>query len=226
MALPILAGLGATLVSAAAVVSDTSTDINLNQDAALDDLDMKQGGGVLLSTSKIRYPVYGNLISQFSPVAVPLQRSTQDVTEVYQDFSRAIVESSNQQVGYLFRDRLGHAPRATADQSAPLVELPTVTSQFSQDTTGIINNYPLTYYNWAAPLPGTGILQPFMEPSFARAGYSTENQMPRRDWPLNPYNMSSNPWGPGGSLIDLWNQLTNPVSKKPPKSVVLQTPAQ
>lgn len=229
MALPLLAVGGGTALLAASTMqtSDQGNAQEYSQNAEVNKLDVNQGG-ILLSTSKIRYPAYGNLLSQFYPLSVPVQKSTHNLNRIYKQYADDLTLSSNQEVGYLFRDRLGFAPRATADQSFLLVELPTQTSQFTPDTTRVVNRYPLTYFNWAKPFDGTGNLQPYMEKPFSRSGSSSENLMPRKRWPYDVYLESSNPWGPGGRLLDLWSKVQRDMAGTsagtPPRSVVLQPP--
>lgn len=228
MALPVLAvGGGAALLAASTMqTSDQGNASDYTQNSDVSNLDVKQGG-ILLSTTKVHYPAYGNLISQFYPISVPVQKSTHNLNKVYREYASDLSLASNQEVAYLFRDRLGFAPRSTADQSFLLVELPSPDSRFVADKNNVLNRYPLTYFNWSSGGDGK-VFQPYMEKPFSRAGTSSENLMPRKRWPYDSYLESSNPWGPGGRLLDLWSKVQTDMAGTgagtPPRPVVLQPP--
>ena len=182
-------------------------------------------GALPMSLIRSKFAGYGNIPGSFYPYAVPPTNSTQNLNEIFKNANANIANTATKEALYLVRPVLGGVPLSNAEQAISIVQLPTRSSYFAPDVDREINNYPLTYFDYATF--DTSELIPMMSPSMSASGASSE--ILKANVPVNnPFTTYENPWGPGGVLLDLWNTarqyLYGTSDGSLPQPIIFQTP--
>lgn len=211
----------AMIIGGTSILAAIAADPEENPKIVQKDQTNLREGGIPYSLIHSVTANYGNITSSFSPYSRPPRNSTQNLNEIFATATANICNTNTENTIYQLREDLGSIPISTAEQSISAVSLPTRASYFTSDTRQLINQYPLTYFEYASN--DTSSLMPMFSDSMSKSGISSEMMKPNT--PIyDPIMIYSDPWGPGGALLDLWHWIQRDIigTEVPPRSTIIQ----
>lgn len=150
--------------------------------------------GITYGLNKPHTLAWSNLNEAYKPRSAPMQRSTSDLVDIFEDQAEISAYLEATGAAFYFDERQGSIPVATSQQSNPLVEVPP--GSLKGDRNKSLLYYPRVYVD-----RGEEIKKTTSEPydKFLDAGMPETSE--KKYVPLTGrLNRASNPWGNGGKL--------------------------
>lgn len=160
-----------------------------------------------------------NLNEAYKPYTAPMQKSTRDMTAIFEDQAKTLAYMEATSTPFYFNEREGSIVLSGNQNANPLVEIPGRNS-FRWDPEQSLVYYPRVYIQ-----SGTENKVKTSEPydKLLNAGMPTEHE---KKWvPLEGrLNREWNPWGPGGQLQTLFTgyQQKRTLRKGADQAVIMQ----